>query len=69
MRVVGMSIFEFDREEYERQVRAEERQEGEARGAYNKAVSTARNLLSMKILSVQQIAQATNLSVEEVAAL
>ena len=43
--------------------------ESREEGAYNKAVSTARNLLSMKILSVQQIAQATNLSVDEVAAL
>ena len=66
--VIGMSIFEFDREEYERQVRAEERQEGEARGEYNKAVSTARNMIRMGF-STEQIAQATELSLEEVAAL
>ena len=63
--VIGVSIFEFDRETYEKEIRSEEREEG----AYDTKVATARNLLSMKILSVQQIAQATNLSVEEVAAL
>ena len=41
---------------------------GEARGAYNKAVSTARNFLAMGF-SVEQIAQGTGLTVEEVAAL
>ena len=63
--VVGMSIFEFDREEYDDMVREEGREEG----AYNKAVSTARNLLAMGLLSVEQIAQATNLPLSEVAAL
>ena len=63
--VVGVSIFEFDREEYEKQIRLEEREEG----AYNKAVCTARNFLAMGVLSVEQIAQGTGLSVEEVAAL
>ena len=61
MRVVGMSIFEFDREKYDDMVREE--------GAYNKAVSTARNLLAMGLLSVEQIAQAINLPLSEVAAL
>ena len=37
--------------------------------AYDKAVSTARNFLAMGVLSVEQIAQGTGLSVEEVAAL
>ena len=66
--VVGMSIFEFDRETYEKQIRSEEREEGREEGAYNKAVSTARNFLAMGF-SVEQIAQGTGLSVEEVAAL
>ena len=48
---------------------AERKTEWFAEGAYNKAVSTAKKLLAMKILSDEQIAQATNLSVEEVAAL
>ena len=63
--VVGMSIFEFNREEYDDMVRKEGREEG----AYNKAVSTARNLLAMGLLSLEQIAQATNLPLSEVAAL
>ena len=42
---------------------------GRIEGAYNKAVSTARNLLEMGLLSVEQIAQGTGLTVEEVAAL
>ena len=78
--VIGVSIFEFDREEHERIILAEEREESEARGrtigreegraegAYNKAVSTARNFLAMGF-SVEQIAQGTGLTVEEVAAL
>ena len=45
------------------------REEGREEGAYDNKIATARNLLSMKVLSVQQIAQATNLSVDEVAAL
>lgn len=71
--VIGMSIFEFDREEHERIIRTEEYEEGEAvgetKGEYNKAVATAKNLLAMKILSVEQIAQATELPIAEVAAL
>ena len=43
--------------------------ESREEGAYNKAVSTARNLLAMGLLSVEQIAQATNLPLSEVAAL
>ena len=59
----------FDQDYVNEIARKESEAIGETRGEYNKAVSTARNLLSMKILSVQQIAQATNLSVEEVGAL
>ena len=72
MRVVGVSIFEFDREEYEKIILAEEREEsearGEARGAYDKALSTARKALSRNIPR-DVIADITGLSVEEVAAL
>ena len=63
--VVNIMTMLFD-QGYVNEVACKER---EAKGAYDKAVSTARNLLSMKILSIQQIAQATSLSVEEVAAL
>ena len=63
--VVGMSIFEFDREEWERQVRTEEYEDG----AYDTKRATARNFLAMGLLSVEQIAQGTGLTPEEVAAL
>ena len=63
--VVGVSIFEFDREEWERQVRTEEYEDG----AYDTKIATARNLLEMGLLSVEQIAQATELPLPEVAAL
>ena len=63
--VIGMSIFEFDRDEYDDMVRAE----SEAKGEYNTKVATARNFLAMGLLSVEQIAQGTGLTVEEVASL
>ena len=59
--VVGVSIFEFDREEYDDMVREE--------GAYDTKIATARNFLAMGVLSVEQIAQGTGLTPEEVAAL
>ena len=40
-----------------------------AQGERNNKIATARNLLAMKILSNEQIAQATNLSVAEISAL
>ena len=67
--VLGMSIFEFDREEYLNMVRTEEYEEGKAEGAYDKAVATAKNFIAMGVLTIEQIAQGTGLSVEEVAAL
>ena len=67
--VIGMSIFEFDRDEYDDMVREESEARGEARGEYNTKVATARNFLAMGLLSVEQIAQGTGLTVEEVASL
>ena len=43
------------------------KQEGRAEGIYDKAVTTARNFLAMGVLSIEQIAQGTGLSVDEVA--
>ena len=43
--------------------------ESREEGAYNNKIATARNFLAMGVLSVQQIAQGTGLTVEEVAAL
>ena len=58
----------FD-QDYVNEIACKEREaRGETRGEYNKAVSTARNFLAMGF-SVEQIAQGTGLSVEEVAAL
>ena len=51
------------------EIKQEVREEGREEGAYEKAVATARNLLAMKILSLEQIAEATQLSLSEVAAL
>ena len=46
--VVGVSIFEFDREEYERQVRAEEREDSEKRGVFKTLYELVKdNLLSL----------------------
>ena len=66
--VVGVSIFEFDREEHERIILAEEHEEGREEGAYDKAISTARKALNRNIPR-DVIADITGLSVEEVAAL
>lgn len=73
--VVGMSIFEFDRDEYESMIRAEQREaearciaKGREEGAYNKAVATAKKALGRNIPR-DVIADITGLTVEEVAAL
>ena len=42
---------------------------GKEEGAYEKAIDNARNLLKMNVLSVEQIASAIGLTVEEVLAL
>ena len=40
--------------------------EGRAEGIHSNAIENAKNLIKMKVLSNEQIAQATGLSVEEV---
>ena len=60
---------EVARKEDMAEARAEGKAEGREEGAYNKAVSTAKNLLEMGLLSLEQIAQATKLPLSEVAAL
>jgi len=62
-------IAQWKQESFERDIRsglhaAEEI--GMAKGAHNAKIEAARNLLAMHILSVEQIAQAQGLSVEEV---
>ena len=56
-----MSLTEFDQEEYDRNRRRE--------GSEENRQETARNLLDMGLLSNEQIAQATGLSLEDVARL
>ena len=60
-----MSLTEFDQEEYDRNRREEGFEEGER----SKARDAARNLLNMGLLILEQIAQATGLSVEDIRAL
>ena len=62
---MGMILHEFDQEKYERTVRSE----GYEEGARDRAISAARNLLQMKVLSAEQIAKAQGLPLEEVLAL
>ena len=67
--VVKIMTMLFD-QGYVTEVALKEREaRGEAKGAYDKAVDTARNFLAMGLLSVEQIAQGTGLTVEEVASL
>ena len=60
-----MSLTEFDQEEYDRNRRREGWEDGNLDGKEE----TTRNLLSMGLLSSEQIAQATGLSLEDVARL
>ena len=66
--VLNMSLTEFNQEEYDRNRRREGLEEGLIQGAHDKAIETARNFLAMN-LSVEQVAQGTGLSVEEVSQL
>lgn len=73
-----MSLFEFDQEEYDRN-RFEEGKAvgvaegiakghatGVAEGERSAKIESAKNLLKMNILSVEQIAQATQLTADDV---
>lgn len=64
--VLGMSLTEFDEEEFKRVCYEDGIAEGLSLGESKKAVETAENLLEMNILSFEQIAQATSLPVEKV---
>ncbi|MBB5218410.1 hypothetical protein HNP77_000754 [Treponema rectale] len=74
MEILNMTLTEFDQEEYDRNRREEGREEGrieglkagEIKGKNEKARETARNLLLMKVLTPEQIAQGCGLTVEEV---
>ncbi len=61
-----MSLTEFDQELYDRNRRREGREEGLAEGREEALRETARNLLDMGVLSHEQIAQVTGLSLADV---
>ena len=60
--VTGMSLTEFDEEEFKRVCR----EDGYEDGIYDKAIETAQNFLRMGVATVEQIAAATGLSLEKV---
>ncbi len=68
--VLGMSLTEFDEEEFKRTMREEGYEDGLAdgmtKGQQQKALEDAENLLRMNVLSFEQIAQATSLPLEKV---
>jgi predicted transposase/invertase (TIGR01784 family) len=71
--ILANSLTEFDAEEAYRDIRndgyeeglAEGREAGRVEGASQKAIEAARNALKMN-LSMEQVAQITNLSLEEI---
>ena len=64
--VIGMILEEFNEERFKRNMRAEGYEDGFSDGETRKSVETAENLLKMNILSFEQIAKATSLSLEKV---
>ena len=68
-----MSLTEFDQEQYERQIRAEGfedgHNEGISQGEQKAKLEAAKNLIQMKLGTLEQIAQAQGLPLEEVEAL
>lgn len=60
--IIMFSMTEFDQEAYDRH----RRREGYEDGAQDKAIEAATNLLKMKILTPEQIAQAQGLPLEQV---
>ena len=59
--VISMSIFEYDKEEEEKKLRKAEYEAGEKSGIRN----TARHLLELNLLSLENISRATGLSIDE----
>ena len=66
-KIAVVAVSEIDAYRQEGIAIGEER--GIAQGEHNKALATARNLLAMRLLTPQQIAQAAGLELEEVEAL
>ena len=59
--VISMSIFEYDKEEEEQKLRKAEYEAGIQKGVLN----TARHLLELNLLSLENISRATGLSIDE----
>lgn len=59
-------LTDFDQEQYDRIRRREGYEEGVSEGAQQKAMEAAKNLLQMKVLTHEQIAQAENLPLKQV---
>ncbi len=59
-------VLEEEKEKVRRVAWKEGLTEGRAEGIHSNAIENAKNLIKMKVLSNEQIAQATGLSVEEV---
>ncbi|MBQ0051018.1 MAG: Rpn family recombination-promoting nuclease/putative transposase, partial [Treponema sp.] len=74
MEVMNMSLTEFDEEAFIRQMKAEGREEGKIEGrkegriegANEAKLESAANLIRMKVLSSEQIAEATGVNLETV---
>ena len=64
--VTGMSLTEFDEEEFKRVCREDGYEDGIEAGAAKKAIETAQNFLRMGVATVEQIAAATGLPLEKV---
>ena len=63
--VISMSIFEYDKEEEEKKLRKAEYEAGEKGGIQNGVLNTARHLLELNLLSLENISRATGLSIDE----
>jgi predicted transposase YdaD len=59
--IIRMSIFEYNKEEEEKKLRKAEYEAGEKSGIRN----TARHLLELNLLSLENISRATGLSIDE----
>ena len=75
--IMGNILCEFDQDVYERDIFQDGKDEGiaiglaegEARGSRTKALEAARNLLSLRVLTEEQIAQTVGLPLDEIAQL
>ncbi len=67
--IMGNILCEFDQDVYERDIFQDGKDEGIAEGSRTKALEAARNLLSLRVLTEEQIAQTVGLPLDEIAQL